>query len=103
MKCPNCGAPMSGAVCTYCGSSRNQALEGGKEKMSRGKRNLLDIILIALGVLWCLICLACIIELGFWSPLELSAGLLLASPGIVCLLIGFRRKKEKADPKHEEN
>ena len=77
---------------------------GGREgEMSRGKRNLLDIILIALGVLWCLICLACIIELGFWSPLELSAGLLLASPGIVCLLIGFRRKKEKADPKHEEN
>ena len=96
MKCPNCGAPMSGPVCAYCGSDQTRAAESGRATSSRGKRNLLDMILIALGVIWCLIVLAVIIDLGYWMPAELAAGLLMASPGIVCLLIGFRRKKPKA-------
>ena len=102
MKCPNCGAPMRGDVCSYCGSAGEPAApapvltpERGENSDSRGKRNVLDLILITLGGLWCLIVVAVIIELNYWSPVELTAALLLAAPGIVLLLIGFRRKKTK--------
>ena len=101
MKCPNCGAPMQGNVCAYCGADHTpppqpqpQAAVPAREA-GRGKRNLLDIILIVLGGLWCLGSLSAALELSFTSPVEWAAALLLASPGIVLLLIGFRRKKPK--------
>ena len=93
MKCPNCGAPMTGETCAYCGSVSARLPAEKQEKISRGKRNALDWILIVIGVLWCLVVLNVIIDLGYWRPIELTAGLFAASPGIVCLLIGFRRKK----------
>ena len=100
MKCPNCGAPMRGNTCPYCGTTgaetpaapRNDPPQAAPS--GRGKRTLLDIILITLGSIWCLICLAVGIELKYWhSLIEILTTLMAASPGIVLILIGGRRKK----------
>ena len=103
MKCPNCGAPMSGATCIYCGStsaavssSVPASESSGSEKITWGNRNLLDKILIFLGAFWCIIILVVAVDLAYWRPVEVIAAFLAASPGIVLLLIGFRRKKAKA-------
>ena len=104
MKCPNCGAPMSGATCIYCGSTSATAPvtapasspSSDYEKITWGNRSLPDKILIILGGLWCLIVLVVAIELAYWRPVEIIATLIAASPGIVLLMIGFRRKKSKA-------
>lgn len=32
MKCPNCGAPMSGTTCAYCGSTRTPETARGPER-----------------------------------------------------------------------
>ena len=91
-KCPNCGAPFSEGKCPYCGTETVKAETSDAKPEGRGKRSLPEKILIFMGALWCLICLAAAIELRYWRPAELAATLLLASPGIVLLLIGFRRK-----------
>ncbi len=93
---------MSGAACSYCGSTTATgpaSVLSESQKISWGNRNLLDKVLIVLGSIWCIIILAVAIELKYWRPLELTAVLLAASPGIVFLLIGFRRKKAKATDK----
>ena len=101
MKCPNCGAPMRGNACPYCGTTQAEApAASGKESpqavpSGRGKRNLIDKILLVLGSIWCLICLVVGIDLQYWHSLtEIIATLMAASPGIVLILIGGRRKKE---------
>ena len=116
MACPCCGASLPAAdetgktVCAYCGQQLSvkdqpQVKEQPEKKTAepapevriiRPKRNALDIILIVLGGLWCLIVLAVAIDLKYWKRLtEIIAALMLAAPGIVLLLIGFRRKKVK--------
>ena len=102
MKCPNCGAPMSGTTCAYCGSTRTpetaRGPEGGQERNGgRGQRNVFDWILILLGGLWCLIIFSVAMDIGFRKSSEWVAGITAALPGIILLLIGFRRKKGKAD------
>ena len=100
MKCPNCGAPMKGNACAYCGTTRAAARSAARKDEARtapsgrGKRNLLDKILIALGSIWCLICAGVGLDLKYWHSLtEILAALMAASPGIVLILIGGRRKK----------
>ena len=118
-KCPNCGAPVTGNACIYCGqdfsarpaetargetpapSGKNPG-EGTRERgenngpAPRQKRNALDMILIVLGSLWLLMIFAVQAELEYWhSLIEIMAVLLTACPGIVLLLIGLRRKKPK--------
>ena len=100
MKCPNCGAPISGQTCAYCGSEHAASYAPPaplqvRETAIRGKRNVLDWILIFFGSVWCFIILAVVMDLGYWRPAELIAALMAASPGIVLLLIGCRRKKPK--------
>ena len=85
-KCPSCGAPLSGSVCSYCGQQFEEpsALSpapgrtaGTKIQVIRPKR----------------IVLAVAVDLRYYHPAEIAAVLLAASPGIVLLLIGFRKKK----------
>ena len=100
-KCPNCGAPISGAVCIYCGTP--VTTEAAEDQLSRGKRTSLDRVLIVAGILWCVLVLYVSVDLAVKEPPagigEFLAGalaaLMTASPGIVLLLIGFRRKKPK--------
>lgn len=101
-KCPSCGAPLSGSVCSYCGQQFEEpsALSpapgrtaGTKIQVIRPKRSILDKILIFLGGVWVLIVLAVAVDLRYYHPAEIAAVLLAASPGIVLLLIGFRKKK----------
>ena len=103
LRCPACGAPVSGAEgsretsCVYCGSGiRIEEKKSGEPEIVviRPKRNALDIILIVLGSLWVLLVVSVIIYGRICrTASEFIAGLLLCSPGIVLLLIGFRRKK----------
>lgn len=92
LKCPNCGASVSGAVCSYCGTPAAPETVPEKKTEGRGKRTVLDIFLIVLGALWALVVLAVVIDLQYWRPMELVAALMLAAPGIVLLLVGFRKK-----------
>ena len=99
MKCPNCGAPMKGNACAYCGTTKAAARAARKDaagtaSSGRGRRSLLDIILITLGAIWCLICAGVGLDLKYWHSLtEILAALMAASPGMVLILIGSRRKK----------
>ena len=95
-KCPNCGAPVSGSICHYCGQQFEETSGQSADEtveVIRPKRNVLDVILIVFGSLWVFITIAAAIELRYYHPAEMAAIVLLASPGIVLLLIGFRRKK----------
>ncbi len=100
MKCPNCGAPINGKFCSYCGTSVPAEPADGTgsagKKTGRGKRSALDIVLIALGAIWCLIAFAVAVDLQYWRQLsEIIAAFFLAAPGIVLLLIGCRRKPNR--------
>ena len=110
LRCPSCGAPLPPdqgereTACGYCGQRllvREKPEENGVPQkpeilIIRPKRNALDIILICLGTIWCIIVLAVFIDMKYWKNMtEIVAALLLAAPGIVLLLIGFRRKKVK--------
>ncbi len=103
-KCPGCGAPVSGSVCTYCGTTWAEAQPPAEKsapaeaavQVIKPKRSVLDIILIFFGILWILTILGATFTLDeWWHPAMLVAALLTASPGIVLLLIGFRPKKQK--------
>ena len=107
LHCPNCGAPLQMAegakenFCQYCGqrlrvTEKEQPGALPEVTIIRPKRNVLDIILIALGGVWVLMVLLVIIDLQYWkSATEFLAALLLAAPGIVLLMIGLRRKKPR--------
>jgi len=116
MACPGCGAPLpavdetGNTTCAYCGQqlagkdrlavkgqpAKETAAPVPEVRIVRPKRNALDIILIVLGSIWCVIVLAVAVDLKYWhSAVEILAALMLAAPGIVLLLIGFRRKKNK--------
>ncbi len=103
-KCPNCGAPVSGGKCAYCGQIFLQKEEmsvplvlkssDSDVEMIRPGRNLMDKMMIVLGAIWVGLVIAVAVELQYWHSLtEMFAAALLASPGIVLLQIGFRRKK----------
>ena len=109
-KCPNCGAPIHGDACAYCGtavqspgSKARQSVDAALQQ-GRGRRSILDIILIALGAVWLVIVIAVAIELKYWrGAAEMAAVLMLASPALVLLLIGFRRKKPKLFSRKKEH
>ncbi len=114
-KCPGCGAPVSGSVCGYCGTAFSEERPPAQSPQDRAapavpevqvvtpKRTLLDKILIFFGALWVLTFLAAATSLDdWWHPVSLIAALLGASPGIVLLLLGFRRKKQKVIVKGQE-
>ena len=105
LRCPACGAPvaripvahMESTRCTYCGSGIRIEEKKDHEPeilVVTPKRNILDIILITLGILWILLVAAVVISGRICSSTaEVIACLLICSPGVVLLLIGFRRKK----------
>lgn len=108
-KCPSCGAPVSGLTCTYCGLSFAEEQQKQAEpsppqgktlsvttevRETRTKRSLLDKILIFLGGMWVLVVMAAAANLKYWSSgTEIAAVLVAAAPGILFLLVGFRKKK----------
>ena len=105
LRCPACGAPVAripGAQtestrCIYCGSGIRIEEKKDHEPeilVVTPTRNVLDFILITLGALWILLVVAVVIGGRICTrPSEWIASLLICSPGIVLLLIGFRRKK----------
>ena len=117
LRCPACGAPLNEEQgdgpwqfhgcgtkglsptfrCSYCGSGIRIEEKKDHEPeilVVTPKRNVLDFILITLGALWILLVVAVVIGGRICTrPSEWIASLLICSPGIVLLLIGFRRKK----------
>lgn len=105
LKCPNCGAPMSGRICAYCGTAAAPSAPEAEQPdaASRGKRNALDIVLIVIGTFWLLLLFGAVVDMKMWSgAAEIVAVLMLASPGALLLLIGCRRKKPKQKKDHPE-
>jgi len=103
LRCPACGAPVAryqGAPevqCSYCGSGIRIEEKKNHEPeilVITPKRNILDFILIILGILWILLVVAVVISGKLCNnAAELFACILICSPGVILLLIGFRRKK----------
>ena len=108
--CPGCGAPLppangDGAVtCVYCGQhlavkaipGKKKAIPETEVRIIRPKRNALDYILITLGIVWCVVMAAFVIDRQYWRKAsDIIAALFLTTPGILLLMIGFRRKKVK--------
>ena len=98
-KCPNCGAPVSGRQCAYCGQEFGAPpappeQPAQTEQAAPGRLGFLDIVLIILGSSWIVLVAAAAIELRYWKELnEIISVLLLMSPGI--LLIQFGRRKRR--------
>ncbi len=110
MKCPNCGAPIHGDACAYCGTAvRSPGSKARQDadavlQQGRGKRSILDLILISVAAIWLVIVIAVAIELKYWRGVaEIAAVLMLASPAMVLLLIGFRRKKPQMPARKKEH
>ena len=97
-KCPNCGAPVSGHTCAYCGQEFTPSPDPAAEAAETVRKGRKQIIL---GIILLIPTAAAMIDLQYWHDIyEILADLLLSLPGIILLWMGIRKVKPR---KQKEN